>query len=503
MRLLLACVLLACVRRSTGWVTKTIGSSKFPMRWSVPESNEDAAGLGAGISWAIADDFGEKMVPLFKENDFRLGYDFVTAESLNDALQRAMFQWASNHKYLNFFNVSDKCTAAEGKDCAVAELYIHAGAGGEEFQWAPVKVFQTFNSTSGARVRTTAGESIDARAIVKSEVKFFTDHPVEAPDFRLGRQCFYLDETFCEPFHREQRKYDLKLMVEVVCFVIWAIAFLMAVKRLLEYVVGYCQKGWEGVKMIMRVHASHILYSYFTMLMLIFPPAFYWVALYPCFLCVSFESIATGAIGQVLGFEYNDAPDVTNYKSTERMSADVCKKPHEYIAESSADTASVVRTPSNFAANYCLTGSDLDGLYHLYPLCSGARVIPGCLRSKTNLGFLRVGLAFGLPFVVTSLVIFVGVAVLRRVEKRASEDVKKRLAVNAFATSSPVKVPKRRQSLGGKILSRFSGRSSSRAGLPRKPSDARPHSVSSSTMAQQPAHAPAEADYDNLVARRV
>jgi len=41
MRLLLACVLLACVRRSTGWVTKTIGSSKFPMRWSVPESNED------------------------------------------------------------------------------------------------------------------------------------------------------------------------------------------------------------------------------------------------------------------------------------------------------------------------------------------------------------------------------------------------------------------------------------------------------------------------------
>mgnify|MGYP003684982003 CR=1 FL=1 len=202
-----------------------------------------AAGLGAGISWAIADDFGEKMVPLFKENDFRLGYDFVTAESLNDALQRAMFQWASNHKYLNFFNVSDKCTAAEGKDCAVAELYIHAGAGGEEFQWAPVKVFQTFNSTSGARVRTTAGESIDARAIVKSEVKFFTDHPVEAPDFRLGRQCFYLDETFCEPFHREQRKYDLKLMVEVVCFVIWAIAFLMAVKRLLEYVVGYCQKG--------------------------------------------------------------------------------------------------------------------------------------------------------------------------------------------------------------------------------------------------------------------
>lgn len=53
------------------------------------------------------------------------------------------------------------------------------------------------------------------------------------------------------------------------------------------------------------------------------------------------------------------------------------------------------QTPSNFAANYCLTGSDLDGLYHLYPLCSGARVIPGCLRSKTNLGFLRVGLAFG------------------------------------------------------------------------------------------------------------
>lgn len=201
-----------------------------------------SSGIGAGISWAIAPDFGEKMVPLFKENNFKLGFDYVTAEALNSAIQRAMFQWANNHKYLTFFNVSDKCAAAEGADCAAAEVYIHAGTGGEAFNWAPLRVSHTYNA-SGTTVRTTAGELIDAQQIVKSEVRFFTDHPVELPDFRTGQQCFYLDETFCEPFQRAQLTYDAKLITEVVCFAVWAAAFLMTLKRVSEYFRSYRRKG--------------------------------------------------------------------------------------------------------------------------------------------------------------------------------------------------------------------------------------------------------------------
>lgn len=51
--------------------------------------------------------------------------------------------------------------------------------------------------------------------------------------------------------------------------------------------------------------------------------------------------------------------------------------------------------PDPYSANYCLTSSDLSGLYRLYPLCSGAKRTPGCLRSKNNVGYLRLGLAFG------------------------------------------------------------------------------------------------------------
>jgi hypothetical protein len=147
--------------------------------------------------------------------------------------------------------------------------------------------------------------------------------------------------------------------------------------------------------MVLRAHMSHIAYSYYITFMLIFPPAFYWIALYPCFACYSFESLAVGAIGQVLGFDYIDKAGANNLKLTERMSRDICQSPQSHVAEAATDPLSVMRAPATYAANYCLTDADLDGLYRLYPLCSGAKLTPGCLRAKSNLGYLRVALAFG------------------------------------------------------------------------------------------------------------
>lgn len=78
------------------------------------------------------------------------------------------------------------------------------------------------------------------------------------------------------------------------------------------------------------------------MLMLILPPAFYWVAVHPCFLCHSFEGLAVSAIGQVLGFSYVDAPGAQNFKVTEPMSADVCAQPEAYLAKTGVDILSVL-----------------------------------------------------------------------------------------------------------------------------------------------------------------
>lgn len=145
---------------------------------------------------------------------------------------------------------------------------------------------------------------------------------------------------------------------------------------------------------VAKAQAGHILYSYYILLMLILPPAFYWVAVHPCFLCYSFEALAVGAVGRALGFEYIDAGDARNYMSPRRMSSSVCNDPPKQEADA-LDERSVMRYPDPYSASYCLTTSDLDGFYHLYPLCSGAKITPGCMRSNTNVGYLRVGLAFG------------------------------------------------------------------------------------------------------------
>jgi len=200
--------------------------------------------------------------------------------------------------------------------------------------------------------------------------------------------------------------------------------------------------------MIARVHAGHIAYSYSMMIMLVFPPAWYWVAVHPCFLCYSFESLAVAAVGQVLGFQYDDAGTSTNLKMTKAMDEDVCKDPTEHTKTVSAvDVYSVMNEPDTYNANYCLSPNNLEGLYFLYPLCEGAKKVPGCMRSKNNLGFLRLGLAFGIPFVLISMVVFATVMALRRTERKASEDIKKRLAVNAFANAANKKQGSRRFSL--------------------------------------------------------
>jgi hypothetical protein len=206
-------------------------------------------GLGAGIGWAMAPDFGDKLIDLFQENNLRLGMgrNVVSLESINDAIQRAMFQWSNNHKHITFFNVTDRCHD-QGKECNAAELYISAETtGGEMHGYAPVKVFQTLRPNQ-TRSRTTAGFDVDGAQISKIEVVFYLGKTTGAIDSARTTEakpthCFYLDETFCTPFHAAQRLYDFRLMVEISCFGVWAVAVLMALKRMAEWVVAYRKRG--------------------------------------------------------------------------------------------------------------------------------------------------------------------------------------------------------------------------------------------------------------------
>jgi hypothetical protein len=74
-------------------------------RWSnVPGSLVDngVRGLGGGIEYAIADDFCEKMIPLFIDNPQ------PTCEQLKLIVQRAFDKWAAGHPILRFVDVTGK-----------------------------------------------------------------------------------------------------------------------------------------------------------------------------------------------------------------------------------------------------------------------------------------------------------------------------------------------------------------------------------------------------------
>lgn len=65
----------------------------------------------------------------------------------------------------------------------------------------------------------------------------------------------------------------------------------------------------------------------------------------------------------------------------------------------------------------------LSGLSHGLPRSHAIRPLAPALRR------LATASSAGVPFCITSLVVFLSLAALRRVEKAASESVKKRLAI--------------------------------------------------------------------------
>lgn len=74
-------------------------------RWSnVPGSllENGVRGLGGGIEYAVADDFCEKMIPLFIDNPQ------PTCEQLKEIIQRAFDKWEAGHPILRFVDVTGK-----------------------------------------------------------------------------------------------------------------------------------------------------------------------------------------------------------------------------------------------------------------------------------------------------------------------------------------------------------------------------------------------------------
>lgn len=198
--------------------------------WSMPTDSMDDAGLGGGITYAFErQGLCERLLPRFREQSnstwaaiVNLGVVFVDCDEIYDALTRAFGTWASNHKILQFKDVTAQCErmGVPAADCPHAEVAVDAQIAQTEKQQAMVAYVidrpqrgKSFTSRPPGR-RTTAGEFVAADASIGySTMIFMTQH------------CWYLDNTFCAPLHALSEYEDL--FVRLGLFVLWAIGVLM------------------------------------------------------------------------------------------------------------------------------------------------------------------------------------------------------------------------------------------------------------------------------------
>ena len=103
------------------------------VRWDLPPTSYTDVGLGSGISWALAPDFCEWLLPRFPEEPFgrnsSIAIEFVSCSELRDAVNRAFGTWAANHKKISFTDATDECArhiAETGAAEIVHEIFLRA-----------------------------------------------------------------------------------------------------------------------------------------------------------------------------------------------------------------------------------------------------------------------------------------------------------------------------------------------------------------------------------------
>lgn len=286
---------------------------------------QNDTGLGGGISYMVASDFCAKILPRFIEDDewHTSVIDFVSCADVNDAIARAMATWASNHPYVDFYNVTDECVA-QGReaDCPLAELYIDAKlpAPGDE----PVAAFVLHNPLDLGRdygaqlwevgVRAPSGEVVPGDWQIKFATLTFHNH-----------LCWYLDQTFCARFRALNEQLDALVLMQIIIWGLWAASFLVLFLRLTQAVFLVSRFGLKsGLKRALLAQSQSMLLTYALLFCLISPPIVWFKIFIPCLTCFDFEATAAHELGHVLGFTHTDTTPESNRVEQSHFSADTC-----------------------------------------------------------------------------------------------------------------------------------------------------------------------------------
>ena len=304
-----------------------------------------------GITWAWDGALCPKLLPRFKEDFFFV--EFLTCKDLKAAMHRAFASWAQNHPLINFVEVTEECKKWHTLDqaCPLAEIWVtHLRDGGMRAQQTvegltssdgasvvealtegerdPETGTLSNEASSGATAATalptvnytysfrytngaTPFEEVDGATFARRVIE--THHAVLS--FNVDQLCWYLDSTWCHHFHSLKPLVGgaatLLLIIRCVLFSLWALAIAAICLQFGRVVCKTCDHGsWvERIRGTMDVigHWSVIMTT-IRFILLVGPPAIYWMILLPCWDCYDFEGAATHEVGHVLGLSHPDYP---------------------------------------------------------------------------------------------------------------------------------------------------------------------------------------------------
>jgi hypothetical protein len=137
------------------------------LRWSYPSYSFNGSGLAKGLSWALQENFCDKILRKFPEGDILVRGVFLNCNDLNAAVTSAFATWSMNHNAIHFEDISSLCDAgpclpeisisAANTDGAGVDLAAFVTADFSELDYTPVTTAgQSLNPGVGKTARTVA-----------------------------------------------------------------------------------------------------------------------------------------------------------------------------------------------------------------------------------------------------------------------------------------------------------------------------------------------------------
>ena len=435
------------------------------VRWDLPPTSYTDVGLGSGISWALAPDFCEWLLPRFPEEPFgrnsSIAIEFVSCSELRDAVNRAFGTWAANHKKISFTDVTDECArhiAETGAaECDWVEVYLKPDLSGyaEENGLAAYVQHRMEYARAGAAHSTAGAALADAIVVLNT-----TMHVRATDSF-----CWYLDTTFCYNIHRWEEVKDLDVVTMMRAFfaMLVVVSSIIVIAVLVRIFAAACscsagRHRTASVEADARAAAPNAcvyhlcggprceaVLAYLAkmpvgvllccLFFLMFAPVFYYKVFLPCWCaapsltprhlpsltphlplrrdCYDFEATIAHEVGHVLGFHHPDQFPDANLRAARDadgvaplpMDNASCWAPLQHVElgalPSGADT--IMHSTTKHRDRTCLTADDLEGLNYLYPICDGAATEPNCVKTRRLGGWLRLAAAVATPYVVVSV----------------------------------------------------------------------------------------------------